>query len=109
MNKKIFDSYEEAHKYSLTIPWKVEPCFTGETCWCRVILPTETIKYKRIRDYDKTEVVEEYEWIVPDGSIDKQTAEYIVKLHNVNLVRNQIMVVAKWDGDNLSFIDSWTK
>jgi hypothetical protein len=95
MNEKIFDSYEEAHKYSLTIPWKVEPCFSGETCWCRVILPIHTIKYKRIRDYDKTEVVEEYEWIVPDGSIDKKTAEYIVQVHHDRLIRNQPMFVVK--------------
>lgn len=82
MSEQIFNNYDEAHKYSLTIPWKLEPCFTGEKCWCRVILPTETIKYKRIRDLDKTEVIEEYEWIIPDGSIDKGTAEYIVDLHN---------------------------
>jgi hypothetical protein len=28
------------------------------------------------------EIIEEYEWIIPDGSIDKGTAEYIVDLHN---------------------------
>jgi len=81
-NDKIFDSYDEAHKYSLTVPWKLETCNTGETCWCRIILPTETIKYKRIRDLDKTEVIDELEWIIPDGSIDKETAEYFLELHH---------------------------
>ena len=80
MNKQIFNSYEEAHQYSLTIPWKLALCNTGETCWCRIILPTETILYKNKIGY--IERVDEFEYIIPDGSIDKETAEYIVDLHN---------------------------
>jgi len=51
-NEQIFNSYEEAHRYSLTIPWKIE---------------------------------------IPDGSVDKETAEYVVELHNrsVNLYQSQ--------------------
>jgi hypothetical protein len=89
MSENIFNSYEEAHRYSLTIPWKIELCNTGESCWCRVILPTETIKYKRIRDLDKMEIIEEYEWIIPDGSIDKRTAEYAVNLHNSSIKKKE--------------------
>jgi hypothetical protein len=89
MSEKIFDSYDEAHKYSLTIPWKLETCNVGESCWCRIILPTEKILYKdKVGDTDR---ISEFEYIIPDGSIDKETAEYIVDLHNrsVNLYRNQ--------------------
>jgi hypothetical protein len=80
MSDQIFDSYDEAHKYSLTIPWKLETCNVGESCWCRIILPTEKILYKN--KVGETERIDEFEYIIPDGSIDKETAEYIVDLHN---------------------------
>ena len=89
MSKQIFNSYDEAHKYSLTIPWKLETCNTGESCWCRIILPTEKIIYKNT--VGDTERIDEFEYIIPDGSIDKETAEYIIDLHNrsVNLYKSQ--------------------
>ena len=88
MSEKIFDSYDEAHKYSLTVPWKLETCNVGESCWCRIILPTEKIFYT---NHSKDEKAQEFEWIIPDGSIDKETAEYIVDLHNrsVDIYRSQ--------------------
>ena len=89
MSEQIFNSYEEAHKYSLTVPWKLSLCNTGESCWCRIILPTENILYKnKVGD---TERVDEFDYIIPDGSIDKETAEYVVDLHNrsVNLYKSQ--------------------
>jgi hypothetical protein len=77
---QIFNSYDEAQSYSLTVPWKLALCNSGESCWCRIILPTEKILYKnKVGD---TERVDEFEYIIPDGSIDKETAEYIVDLHN---------------------------
>ena len=80
MSEQIFENYDEAHKYSLTIPWKLETCNVGESCWCRIILPTEKILYKdKVGDTDR---ISEFEYIIPDGSIDKETAEYIVDLHN---------------------------
>jgi len=88
-NEQIFENYDEAHKYSLTIPWKLSLCNTGEICWCRVILPTEKILYKnKVGDIER---VDEFEYIIPDGSIDKETAEYIVYLHNrsVNVYKSQ--------------------
>ena len=77
---QIFNSYDEAQSYSLTVPWKLTTCNVGEECWCRIILPTEKILYKnKVGD---TERVDEFEYIIPDGSVDKETAEYIVDLHN---------------------------
>jgi hypothetical protein len=82
ISEQIFNSYDEAHKYRLTIPWKLETCNAGESCWCRIILPTEKIFYKNQSD---GEIVQEFEYIIPDGSVDKETAEYLVKLHNDTL------------------------
>ena len=80
MSDKVFENYDEAHKHSLTIPWKLETCNTGESCWCRIILPSEKILYKdKLGDADR---ISEFEWIIPDGSIDRETAEYVVNLHN---------------------------
>jgi hypothetical protein len=80
MSEKIFENYDEAHKYSLTVPWKLAHCNTGESCWCRIILPTENILYKN--QVGDSETVVEFDYIIPDGSIDKETAEYVVELHN---------------------------
>jgi len=90
MSEQIFENYDEAHKYSLTVPWKLETCSAGEECWCRIILPTEKILYKN--KVGETERVDEFEYIIPDGSIDKETAEYIVNIHNeiVSFVQQNI-------------------
>jgi len=80
MSENIFNSYDEAHKYSLTVPWKLDLCLVGEDCWCRIILPTEQIHYKdKVGDEDR---ISEFEYIIPDGCIDRETAEYVVNLHN---------------------------
>ena len=89
MSDKVLENYDEAQKHSLSVPWKLETCNVGESCWCRIILPTEKILYKdKVGDTDR---ISEFEYIIPDGSIDKETAEYIVNLHNrsVNLYRSQ--------------------
>jgi hypothetical protein len=88
-NDQIFNSYDEAQSYSLTVPWKLTTCNVGEECWCRIILPTEKILYKnKVGD---TERVDEFEYIIPDGSVDTETAEYIVTIHNqlINIYKNQ--------------------
>jgi hypothetical protein len=89
MSEQIFENYDEAHKYSLTVPWKLKTCSAGEECWCRIIVPTEKILYEE--DTKLTDEPSLFEYIIPDGSIDKETAEYVVDLHNrsVNLYRNQ--------------------
>jgi hypothetical protein len=89
MSEQIFNSYDEAQSYSLTVPWELKTCNVGEECWCRIILPGEKILYKnKIGDIER---VDEFEYIIPDGSIDKETAEYVVELHNrsVNLYKSQ--------------------
>ena len=83
MSEQIFENYESAHAYSLTLPWKLELCNTGESCWCRIIVPVEIIKYKdKIGDIER---ISEIDHIIPDGSIDKETAEYFLELHNKNI------------------------
>ncbi len=79
---------EEAEAYSLTIPWKTEVCHVGEDCWCRVVVPIEEIKYTyNVNPHG--DIVEKREdtldVIIPDGSVDKTTAEYIVRIHNEKL------------------------
>jgi hypothetical protein len=80
MSDKIFENYDEAQKHSFSVPWKLSLCNTGASCWCRLILPTEKILYKnKVGD---SETVVEFDYIIPDGSIDRETAEYVVNLHN---------------------------
>ena len=80
MSEQIFENYESAHTHSLTVPWKLETCNVGDSCWCRIIVPTKPLRYKdKIGD---TERISEIDYIIPDGSIDKETAEYFVDLHN---------------------------
>jgi hypothetical protein len=49
------------------------------------IMPEKRIRYKHINSVTKDEIIAEIDCIIPDGSIDKLTAEYIVKLHNTRL------------------------
>jgi len=87
---KIFENYDEAQKYSFTVPWKLDLCNSGETCWCRIILPSEKILYKnKVGD---TERVDEFEYIIPDGSIDKETAEYFLELHHASLNAKKVIL-----------------
>lgn len=57
------------------VEWKVGPCFSGEDCWCRIIVPVENIITSD----------GEIEEVVGPASINKDIAEYIVKLHNDRL------------------------
>jgi hypothetical protein len=43
-------------------------------------VPVNPIKYKN--KSGDAEVITEIDYIIPDGSIDKETAEYFVNLHN---------------------------
>lgn len=89
MSDQIFEDYESAHAYSLTVPWKLQLCNTGESCWCRIIAPVEPIKYKRDIPIDllikSSEITDEIDYIIPDGSIDKETAEYFLELHHKHI------------------------
>lgn len=67
-------THEEAYNKATKVKWKVELCFSGEECWCRIIVPDEPIKYG-------PDDVEEI-CIVSSASINKQMAEHIVNIHN---------------------------
>ena len=64
--------YEAWLKNLLSSKWYVQPCFSGESCWCRAITTD-------IND-DSNDTC-----VVPDGSIKKAIAEHIVELHNKSL------------------------
>lgn len=55
--------------------WVTGTCQTGEECWCREILPASPLF-----DDNGDEL-----YVVGPGSISKNKAEYIVKLHNARL------------------------
>jgi len=106
MSDKVFENYDDAQKYSLTIPWKLETCNVGEKCWCRIILPTEKILYKNT--VGDTERVDEFEYIIPDGSIDKETAEYFLKLHN-NLLQREYHIKSWSNAAGCDFVPNQEK
>ncbi len=56
--------------------WKVNECSTGAECWCRIITTEEPIY---TNDDEQLNITG---W----GSISKEFAEYIVKIHNENLL-----------------------
>jgi hypothetical protein len=58
MSKIIFENYDKAKMYSLTVPWKLKTCSVGEDCWCRIIVQVEPIKYiHKIGEYNTGEEV----------------------------------------------------
>lgn len=67
-------TYKEALAYSFTVEWKTTPCETSD-CWCMMIEPATEIK-----DDDGHEI-----YIAGAGSIPKDYAEHIVKLHNQHI------------------------
>ena len=73
-------THEEAYDKATKVKWKVEPCFSGEECWCRLIVPDEIINYGP----DNVEEV----YIVGSASINKKMAEHIVNIHN-QYINNQ--------------------
>lgn len=70
-------THEEAYAKAKGVKWKVEPCFSGEECWCRIIVPAEPINYGP----DNVEEV----CIVSSAAINKEMAEHIVKVHNLSI------------------------
>lgn len=76
-------NFEQAKELSFLVKWKAVECFSGPQCWCRIIVPVEPILYNHPENPDNKH---EYS-IVDAGSIDQQTAEYIVRLHNEDYER----------------------
>lgn len=77
-------NFKEAIEYSLTVPWKVQECFSGPECWCRMIVPIEPIPCDYVNS-DGSVLNDTLDEIVGAIAIDKITAEYIVNLHNRSL------------------------
>lgn len=75
MEPNTYPSYQKARQISLTVPWKIVPCFSGDNCWCRMIQPVEPIYY------NETDYID----IVGSGAISKEVAEHIVLIHNATL------------------------
>lgn len=75
-------TYKEAKEKALTVPWDIRTCHTGTECWCRCVFPEMPIEYTDFggNDYFKDEVC-----IISAGSVDKATAEHIVRIHNLSL------------------------
>jgi len=53
----------------LNVKWKTENCTTND-CWCKIIVPINS---------------DDMDCIIPSGIVSAEIAEYIVKLHNLNL------------------------
>lgn len=65
--------HREALEYCNTIKWKLSTCTQGEECWCRIVEPVEEVK-----DSEGNEI-----YIIGSGSVMKESAEHIVKVHNL--------------------------
>lgn len=63
-------THAEAYELATQVRWVSQPCFAGEECWCRIIMPEEPIQYG---EDDVEEVC-----IVSSGSINQSMAEHIV-------------------------------
>lgn len=68
-------TYQDAIEKSFTVKWNIGTCSEGERCWCRTIKPVGPILFND----GNTE--EEY-YVVRSGELNKETVEYLVKLHN---------------------------
>ena len=72
--EKLKTQYIKKMKNILEVKWKVSECGNSD-CWCRIIEPEE-----KIIDENKFEVT-----VIDAGSINKEIADHIVKLHNDSL------------------------
>jgi len=59
-------------KELISMRWKIALCNSGESCWCRLIVPEGNVQFDRGVEA----------WVAPDGSISKDEAEHIVEIHN---------------------------
>jgi len=79
---KLQKESREAEKKLLATKWKTKVCISGKQCWCRMIYPVKKI------EYSEGEIMN----VVGAGSISKNVAEYIVRLHNDSLQSNTLDV-----------------
>lgn len=66
----------KTHSELINFRWKTEPCHTKD-CWCAIITTEKPVFWEQSP--------EEEAYIAPSGSIPKEIAEHIVKIHNNNL------------------------
>lgn len=96
-------NYDQAKELSFLVPWKTMECFSGPECWCRIILPVEPILY----NYDESPDVKHEYVIVDAGALDQETAEYVVRLHNLYITRETILNLTEEQKEN--FKKEWDK
>ena len=79
-------NYNQAQQLALKTKWEVVECSTKD-CWCAGIKPATKIEYEEDirpnnnRHDDGDNYNEEY-WICGFGSMEKEVAEHIVRVHN---------------------------
>lgn len=96
-------NYEQAKELSFLVPWKVAECFSGPECWCRIIVPVEPILYSHPENPDG-----KHEYCIVDaGALDQETAEYIVRLHNLYITREIVLNLT--EGQKENFKKEWDK
>lgn len=89
-------THEKAIEQSLQVRWEVRECFAKD-CWCRIVVPIEPIKYTYTLS-DGTTREETIDEIISAASVNKATAEYIVRIHNAKIDRLEAL-------DRLSALD----
>ena len=68
-------NYEEGLQHALTVRWEARECDQGSECWCRAIAPEVDFD-----DDDGNQI-----FIAAAGTVHREFAEHIVKLHNDSL------------------------
>ena len=96
-------NYDQAKELSFLVLWKTMECFSGPDCWCRIILPVEPILYNHPESPD----IEHEYGIVDAGALDQETAEYIVRLHNLYITRETVLNPTEEQKEN--FKKEWDK
>jgi len=72
-------TYKEAEDILYKIKWKTETCQQGAKCWCRMVVPAKPLYYD---DCNSDGL-----YIAGSGELSKRAAQYFVKLHNQELVK----------------------
>ena len=89
-------NFDQAKEYSFLVPWKTMECFSGSQCWCRIIVPVEPIYYTHSDTDNK-----QYEYTILDaGALDQESAEYIVRLHNLYITREIVLNLTEEQKEN---------
>jgi hypothetical protein len=89
-------TYDEAEEQALKVRWKISTCGVGEECWCRIIIPEETIHINHsdgITEYDSVYSV------VDSGAVSKEVAERIVRDHNMIVMWDEMLDSYDWFED----------